>query len=251
VLVFGVSWAVGWFFLRQQWLPIPVYAGTAVLLHFMLIYFVLLQACRAPAEDQRSGVLEILLTTPLGDDAYVKGRMLALKRQCFWPVLLVVAVDFGLAAAGSSSANASNWEWLVWMGATAVFVLRSLIDLYTLSWVGMWQGLKVVNAGRAIRKTIWYVFIWRWLIFLALLAFLGVLTQGRAYQTALGGVVAAVGYLSLPLLSLQYLGQGLSEVKDDLRLLALGGGNDAEFRVGGRSVPAVAKSLLQIRKASA
>jgi hypothetical protein len=222
VVVFAMSWGAGWYFAGGQWSIFVVYPATVFLLHLALTYFVIVQACRTPVEDQRTGVLEILLTTPLGDDAYLRGRMLSLKRQCFWPVLLVLAIDLGLAAAGSCAPSASDWEWLAWTAGTLVLVLRLLVDLYTVGWVGLWQGLKTANTGRAIRKTIWFVFVWRWLVLLALLALIGVLTTGKAYEAPFGAVLAGVGYLTLPFLSLQNLGRALSEVKDDLRGLALG-----------------------------
>src|ERR1019366_39608 len=137
LVMFAASWAAGWALTRGQWLTLPVYAITVIVLHGSLCYFVALHACRGPRDDQRTGVLEILLTTPLGDDAYLTGRMLSLKRQCFWPVLLVLAADFGLMVAGCWDASVPSWEWLGWVAAFAVLAARLLVDLYTVSWVGV------------------------------------------------------------------------------------------------------------------
>ena len=140
--MFAASWAGGWALTRGQWLTLPIYAVSVIVLHGSLCFFVALHACRGPRDDQRSGVLEILLTTPLGDDAYLTGRMLSLKRQCFWPVLLLLAADFGLMVAGCWNAGVPSWELLGWVAAFAVLAARLLVDLYTVSWVGVWQGLK-------------------------------------------------------------------------------------------------------------
>ena len=224
LVMFAVSWAAGWTLTRGQWLTLPIYAVTVVVLHGSLCFFVALHACRGPRDDQRTGVLEILLTTPLGDDAYLTGRMLSLKRQCFWPVLLVLAADFGLMVAGCWDASVPSWEWLGWVAAFAVLAARLLVDLYTVSWVGVWQGLKAGDTGRAIRKTFFYVFVTRWLVFIAFMALLGAITQGRVFQTPVGAIVAAVQFVFMPVMSLQYLCQAMSELRDDLRVLALGYG---------------------------
>lgn len=226
VVVFVVSWVAGWAVIRSAWLVLPIFIGTVLLLHLCLCYFVTLQACRGPGDDQRSGVLEILLTTPLGDDAYLTGRMLSLKRQCLWPVLLVLTVDLGLTTAGCLDPGTKSWAWLWWVVAFVVLATRLLVDLYTLSWVGVWQGLKSGDTGRAMRKTFYQVFLVRWLVFLGFMGLVSALTLGRVFQTPAGLVIAAAMYLAFPLASLQHLCQAMSELKDDLRTLALG--RDAE-----------------------
>jgi ABC-2 family transporter protein len=223
-LVLAASWAAGWALVRSQWLTLPVYALTVVLLHACLSYFVVLNACRGPRDDLRSGVLEILLTTPLGDDAYLTGRMLSLKRQCLWPLLAVLAVDLGLMVAGCWETGPMNWEWLGWVTVFAVLTGRLLVDLYTLSWVGFWQGLKTGDTGQAMRKTFLHVFILRWLVLIGLMALVGALTLGRVFQSPVGVILAGLVYVTFPLASLQSLCQAMSESQDNLRALALGQG---------------------------
>ena len=114
-LVFLLGCGLGWEVTRGLWIPWPVYAIAVGLLHFGLVYALALQACRGPGQDQRSGVLEILLTTPRGDDVYLSGRMLSLKRGCAGPVFLVLTADFGLMVAGCWQSGPLSWEWLGWI----------------------------------------------------------------------------------------------------------------------------------------
>ena len=64
----------------------------------------------------------------------------------------------------------------------------------------------------------------RWLVLIAFMALLGSVTVGRVFQTPVGAIVAAVQFVFMPVMSLQYLCQALSELHDDLRVLALGYG---------------------------
>jgi hypothetical protein len=88
--------------------------------------------------------------------------------------------------------------------------------------VGFWQGIKTGSTARALRITVFYVFLLRWIWLLGFIAFLGALSQGRIFQSVAGGTIAAVGYVLLFLAStLHFCGAARSELQDDLRLLAL------------------------------
>jgi hypothetical protein len=232
MVVFALACGLGLILNRGQWLAWHIYAVAVCVLHLGLVYAFALQACRGPGQDQRSGVLELLLTTPRGDDIYLNGRMLSLKRRTFGPVLFVLAADFGLMVAGCWQSGPLDWEWLGWIGAFVFLGLKLLLDLYTVSWVGLWQGLKSGSTGRAVRRTVFYVFVIRWLLLLGLLAALGMVTDGRLFQSAIGGVTAAVAYLAFVLMtSLNFCGAALSDLEDNLRVLALQRGVASEPRV--------------------
>jgi hypothetical protein len=124
--------------------------------------------------------------------------------------------------AGCIDSGSLNWQWLAWTAGFLILITRLLVDLYTLSWVGFWQGLKSGRAGVAIRRTFFYVFIWRAAVLLGLMTLLGIATQGGIFQSPAGMILATVGYVTLPVISLQYLCQAISEVQDNLRSLAIG-----------------------------
>jgi hypothetical protein len=221
-LVVCLGWAVGWALGRSQWLSLPVYVTAVALLHLGLVYAVTITACRRPGHDQRSGVLEILLTTPGGEDMYRRGRLLSLKRRSLVPVLIVLAADGGVMAAGCWASGPLNWEWLGWIVAFVALAVKLLIDLYTVSWVGFWQGLKTGNAGRALRNTVFQVFVVRWILLMAILAVLGAVTDGQLYRSEAGMIVGVAGYLVLVgMTSLHYCGKAMTELQDNLRTLTL------------------------------
>lgn len=223
-IVVGLGWGIGWCLARTQWLSLPAYVVAVALLHLGLVYAVALQACRGPSHDQRSGMLEILLTTPGGDDLYRRGRLLALKRRAFGPVLVVLGADVGFMVAGCWESGPLNWEWLGWIVAFVCLALKLLIDLYTVSWVGFWQGLKLGSPGRALRNTVFQVFLVRWILLMAVLAVLGAVTEGRLFRSGAGVVVGVVGYIVfVAMTALNYCGRAIAEVEDNLRELALGG----------------------------
>jgi uncharacterized membrane protein YhaH (DUF805 family) len=50
------------------------------------------QACRFFADMRRSGLLELLLVTPLGENQMVAGQWRALRRQFAWPLMVLLGV---------------------------------------------------------------------------------------------------------------------------------------------------------------
>jgi hypothetical protein len=221
-LVLGVLWLFGRIYDPTSWKPMPVYPATVLVLHLVLMYSVAVHACRRPAQDQQSGVLELLLTTPLGADVYLRGQLLSLKRQTFRPLLFVLAVDLTLMVAGCWESGSLNWEWLGWAAGFLLLSAKLLLDLYTLSWVGFWQGLASRSTSHALRRTIFYVFLLRWILLLTLLGTVGLLTQGRVFQSPAGGAIASGGYIALLIMTVvYYCGRAMGELHDDLRTLAL------------------------------
>ncbi len=234
--IFLIVWALGWAFVQMNWLTWFSYVIAVILMHAVLLLATMLQACRGPREDQQSGMLEILLTTPLGEDVYLRGRMLLTKRRCLWPLLFVVSTDLGLAAAGCWHAGRFSWEWLAWVGALVALAGKLLLDLYTVSWVGFWQGLKSHSAGIALRRTTFYVFVMHWLILLGCLTFLGLCTQGKVFQSGAGGWISGVGYLVLFLMiRLHVCGLAITELRDELRPLTLGLAKEGRWCADGES----------------
>ncbi|MCI0536966.1 MAG: ABC transporter permease [Verrucomicrobiales bacterium] len=221
-VLLGMVGLAGCLFDPKTWLDLPVYAGSALVLHLVLMYAVAAQACRGPAEDRRSGVLELMLTTPAGEGLFLRGRMLSLKRQCFRPVMFVLAADLMFIIAGCSKIAAFDWALLGWVAFFLVLMAKLLVDLYTLSWVGFWQGLKAKTIGGANRQTIYYGGVLRWLILLGSVALLGLATQGAIFQSAATGILVVVGFIVLEVMSvLNFCGAAISELQEDLRLLVM------------------------------
>ena len=132
---------------REDWLNELTYVFTAIILHMAFKFWVASEACLRLGPDHRSGALELVLSTPLTVREILRGQMLALRRQFFWPVLLVTGLDFlflftALHRLGSAGDN--QWIWFC-LGTILTFVA----DAYTLCWVGMWIGLIAKHPNRA------------------------------------------------------------------------------------------------------
>jgi hypothetical protein len=221
LLLLVASLMAGYFLGPKNWHDLTTFAGSALVLHLVLMYAVAAQACRSSGEDRRSGVLELLLTTPLGEDFFLRGRMLSLKRQSLGPVFVVLATDLILVIAGCVEISAFDWTSIGWVAFFLILMAKLLVDLYTLSWVGFWQGLKAKHTSGAIRQTIYYIGLLRWLILLGAVALLGLATQGAIFRSPTTGVFVVVGYIVLELMTvLNFCGAAMSELRDDLRLLA-------------------------------
>jgi hypothetical protein len=145
-------------------------------------------------EAQRTGELELLLTTPFGASQLVSTQWQVLKRRLRWPLLVMLAP----ALLGMMSAMAMNAAWLG--PSPSLFRLHYLVSetlncasiffgVGAVCWVGLWFGLRAGGQAQAI---LWTVVLAR-----ALPSLLGILMW--ALVSALGRV--SIG-LSAPVLAL-------------------------------------------------
>ena len=132
---------------REDWANEVTSVFTAIILHLTFKFWVASEACLRLGPDHRSGALELLLSTPLTVREILRGQLLALRRQFFWPVLLVVGLDFlFLFTAFNRLGSAADNQWVGFcLGVIASFAA----DVYTLCWVGMWTGLIARHPNRA------------------------------------------------------------------------------------------------------
>ena len=137
---------------REDWLNELTYVFTAILLHGTFKLWVASEACLRLGPDHRSGALELLLSTPLTVREILRGQMLALRRQFFWPVMLVAGLDFlFLFSAFNRLGSAGDNQWVAWFCLGSI--LSFAADVYTSCWVGMWIGLIAKHPNRATLAT--------------------------------------------------------------------------------------------------
>src|SRR2546426_588653 len=136
---------------REDWLNELTYVFTAIILHTTLKFWVASEACLRLGPDHRSGALELLLSSPLTVREILRGQMLALRRQFFWPVLLVAGLDFLFLFTAFNRIGSAGDSQVLWfcLGVIATFAA----DVYTLCWVGMWTGLIAKHPNRATLAT--------------------------------------------------------------------------------------------------
>jgi ABC-type transport system involved in cytochrome c biogenesis permease component len=110
------------------------------------------EASATLSADRRNAALELLLTTPLPEKEILKGQRLALWRQFAEPaaavflanifLLILEVIHLPLRVALSDDRN-------LLIGLHLIAGLSLLVDLLTLSWVGMWQGLVMRKPNNA------------------------------------------------------------------------------------------------------
>jgi ABC-type transport system involved in multi-copper enzyme maturation permease subunit len=125
-------------------------------------------ACRFFLEAQRTGALELMLTTPLTPRTILRGHWRALWRYFFLPVSVIALLHVFYVAAGFSSGppgapGARPMVHYYLLGAGGSF-FRFITDVVALSWVGAWLSLSSRKSTLALLKTFGYVILIPWAI---------------------------------------------------------------------------------------
>ena len=148
-----------------------VWAQVSWLVLAMLNLWAASQASRFFLDARKSGLLELILVTPLTSKDIVLGQWRALFRLFFLPVLLLVLVQ---VAATVFSQNAAMGTFGRSMGAfsnsllfslvsTAAGALSTVANMAALMWFGMWMGLISGTGSTATLKTVLFVLVLPWM----------------------------------------------------------------------------------------
>jgi ABC-type Na+ efflux pump permease subunit len=152
-------WLVGWITAGAAWGDESVAVTAALLLNTTLKFWVVIEAGHRLAEDQRSGSLELLLSSPLSVRDILRGQLLALRRQFLWPLLVVIACEIGFMCQVHSRSTDPK-VIPVWTDA----MLMLVADLLALSWVAMACALTAKNQNQATLRTLWRILILPWVV---------------------------------------------------------------------------------------
>ena len=204
------------------------------------------QACRFIIEARRSGLIELLLTTPLTDAHILHAQWFSILRSFGWPLGLLLLVFFGsfcispfsmgyaMAMAGG---NGTPSGWCLRFGLVAPDFVTVGAGVVALVWFAMWMGMTSKNAGMAILKSVLFVKVIPWfavLMFSSVVSFGLVLPRVAAASRAssipgspsnLGGVVVLLLMVWLPTVLNVVIDFGLialarHELRSSLRQLA-------------------------------
>ena len=145
-----------------------LYVCTALVVHTVLKCWIAFEACRRFNADRKSGALELLLSTPLSVREILGGQLRALWKQFGGPLWIVLIADCMFFVKVRNEAG----------GALACLagIAMLLADVVTLSWVGMWFGLRSRGANRAIAAAVALILVLPWGVF-ALAVTLSALTN--------------------------------------------------------------------------
>ncbi|HEX3720885.1 MAG TPA: ABC transporter permease subunit [Verrucomicrobiae bacterium] len=201
-----------------SWFDLPTLAVIVVGSHLGLKFSAANNACRCLPGRRHSGELELLLTTPLDQDAVVRGSAIALKRQLLWPVLFVLAMDLVLLALGWWKVG--FWNGFLWALAMFVEVGWFLANLYSLTWLGLCLGLKSKSHHEALGRTLFCILFMPWSgLVVAAVAF-GIATMGVNFTPSMVLVMAAEFVVLVFICSLGFTGWAGGELRDRFRILA-------------------------------
>ena len=180
--LFVCVWAWGSGKYQEDWVSPGIFVITAFFLNCLLKSWFASEATRQISEERRVGSLELLLVTSLRVEDIIRGQALALQRQFFWPVLVVLVCELGMVAAGWQQIyDATDRQvWTAWWIAGMVIFVADLVAMF---WVGMWMGLTAKNPKRAYTETIGRVLALPWVVFLVLLVGLVIVTVRSGSMT--------------------------------------------------------------------
>jgi len=171
---FGLVFCIGCFLLlglntgdEGRW---AIILSASWVLHAVIKYETAGCACRIASDAATSGVLQLLLLTPVTPDQVTRGYLVAVKRQIWPPIALGMAVQFVWLIMGCSfQSKPSHFNPLVVPLATLACLglnVTLIADLYTLVWHGYWAGVSTGNYSLAMRQTVTRVLFSPWLVFL-------------------------------------------------------------------------------------
>lgn len=156
----GCWWAAGWLFASDTWLDDSTGVAMSLILNCGLKNWITIEAGQRLAEDQRSGALELLLTTPLSDRDMVRGQMLALKRQFLRPVVVVFCLQLLFLLIAVRHANYSSSGMYRLYGASLLLLVA---DCVAASWVAMAAALTAKSHTHATLTAMFRILMLPWI----------------------------------------------------------------------------------------
>jgi ABC-type transport system involved in cytochrome c biogenesis permease component len=167
----AVLWLLLWYFNGKDMLGQEVFFVTTVLLHTIFRTWLASESGRQFYEDRKSGALELALCTPLPVREILEGQLMALLRQ-FGPAIGVTLIfDLAGMIIGARMRSGHDPEWiLTWVAIIIIF----LVDAVTIATLGMWYGLFLKRATRAVAQMLFLVLLLPWIVFIGLITFISV-----------------------------------------------------------------------------
>jgi ABC-type Na+ efflux pump permease subunit len=142
----GCWWLGGWLASRDYWLDDSVKFTTAIILNITLKSWITVETSQRLAEDQKSGALELLLSSPLTVRDILRGQLLALRRQFLAPMLAAIALELFFILTVFQ-----NNPPLAFFFAAGIFML--VADITALIWVAMANALTARSPNHAATST--------------------------------------------------------------------------------------------------
>lgn len=142
--------------------------GIGAYLHVLLAEWIGAQAIHRFLSDRQSGVLELLLVTPMSTADIMRGRMMAMRRHFAWPIGVVLLLDLLMATVlgyigEDNSHNAEYRGFLVCLvlGEAGMILLQG----WAMAWVGLQLGLTTRSWAKAVALATLRILVVHWVAF--------------------------------------------------------------------------------------
>ena len=145
-------------------------------LHYILKFFIPFQSARLIIDEKEGGLLELLLTTPMNAGVVLASKKAALRRHFLLPLIYTVAVHAIYIWGGILHDPLTAGPWIAFGSMVVLYM-----DYFTLSWLGLWQGLVAKTSQRAFLRTLLTGLALPWAPFFLLTALL-VFVNGGAFD---------------------------------------------------------------------
>ncbi len=146
--------SIFWMFTHRRWMFIGFFV--IYLMHLLIKVFITTEACRKFHDDRKSGALELLYVTPVPIRALTSAYFYNVTRQFLRPLIFLICINsIALAGVYSFAANNSVSDEMLMVfniilgGGGFIFYL----DLHTLAWTGLAEGLKSRKLYRSVLTT--------------------------------------------------------------------------------------------------
>jgi hypothetical protein len=154
--------AVFWIATWKTPLAMPVLVVPALALHLALVALVATHACDSVWQARHSGLLGLLLVTPLSVQEIVEGHFQGLLRLFRKPIATLLGFVFLLALLQALSPALDGElkpDHLAFACVAALILLGMVFDYYAVGRYGLWMGLVSAKPIRGIIKTVLYVVV--------------------------------------------------------------------------------------------
>jgi len=160
-----------------------VFIATGVIINATLKFWIAMEAGQRLGEDRRSGAFEWLLATPLTVGDFLRGQILALRRQFLKPLLVVTALEVALVLAFKRRSFFTTGDILTCIAGICML----WADVVALTWVAMAAALICKNQTQATSHTVVRILILPWVAYATIMSCLGLLYLADLIRWQPGG----------------------------------------------------------------
>ncbi|HSU56658.1 MAG TPA: ABC transporter permease subunit [Candidatus Dormibacteraeota bacterium] len=185
ILWFALACIAGWWvFVSLQlgfyWADEFVGLAAFIMLNVLFKSWIAIESGQQLAEDQRSGALELLLSTPLTAGSIIHGQLLALKRLFLVPLVLAILTQ-GVLVYFAAHHSAKLDDRVRAFGATSIAML--LLDIAAVIGVGISNSLTAKSPTHAALFTVLKVLMLPWVAFAGIAVLVNIWTFARGGES--------------------------------------------------------------------